>query len=167
MPQTGRNVDATRSVCRGPLAVLRRQPKETCDDSDYLVEKIFPLAVALLVMLVLAQAARALPSDTQQFLSIEDAAKNRLTGGESAKVHPRESSRWFAGVARDVLHEVEQAEKKIGESNGKEFASTVVDLKILPDSAMIALLTADPVRSASFCRQTAMRATRSGSFLSF
>ena len=79
----------------------------------------------------LPEYANALPSDTQQFLSIDDAAKNRMEGIDSAQFSPEESSRWFAGVSKDVLSLVEQAEQQIGEHKNKEFDSTIVDLKIL------------------------------------
>ena len=75
--------------------------------------------------------ARALPSDTQQFLSMDQAGKNRIDGGESAKVHPHESSRWFAKAAADVLALVAKAEQAVGKNRNKEFVSTMVDLRIL------------------------------------
>ncbi len=79
----------------------------------------------------LPEYARALPSDTQQFLSIDNAAKYRLEGIDSAQFSPEESSRWFARVSKDVLSLVEQAEQKIGDNRNKEFDSTIVDLKTL------------------------------------
>ncbi len=79
----------------------------------------------------LPEYAKALPSDTQQFLSIDNAAKYRLEGKDSAKFLPGESSRWFARVSNDVLNLVGQAEQQIGEQRNKEFDSTIVDLKIL------------------------------------
>jgi hypothetical protein len=75
--------------------------------------------------------SRSLPSDTQQFLAISDAAKNRVTGGESAKIHPERSSRWFARAAKDVLDLAAQAEKNIAARESKEFTSTIADLRIL------------------------------------
>jgi len=75
--------------------------------------------------------ARALPSDTQQFLSMDQAGKNRIDGGESAKIHPRESSQWFAKAADDVLALVAKAEGAVGRNKNKEFVSTMVDLRIL------------------------------------
>ncbi len=79
----------------------------------------------------LPEYAKALPSDTQQFLSIDNAAKYRLEGTDSAQFSPEESSRWFARVSKDVLSFVGQAEQKIGEHRNKEFDSTIVDLKVL------------------------------------
>ncbi|MGH9338884.1 MAG: hypothetical protein ACRD1R_04680 [Acidobacteriota bacterium] len=80
--------------------------------------------------------ARADGSDTQQFLSISDAARNRLEGRDSAKLHPLETSQWFAQTAEDVLKLVEQAEAQIGNHRNKEFVSTKVDLKILANLAL-------------------------------
>ena len=79
----------------------------------------------------LPEYAKALPSDTQQFLSIDNAARFRLDRIDSAQFSPEESSRWFARVSRDVLELVGQAEQNIGEHRNKEFNSTIVDLKIL------------------------------------
>jgi hypothetical protein len=79
----------------------------------------------------LPEYSKALPSDTQQFLSIDDAAKYRLEGTDSAQLTPEESSQWFASISKEVLNLVEQAEQKIGGHKNKEFESTIVDLKIL------------------------------------
>jgi hypothetical protein len=79
----------------------------------------------------LPEYAKALPSDTQQFLSIDDAAKNRMEGIDSAQFSPEQSSRWFNSVSKDVLNLVRQAEQQIGEYRNKEFDSTIVDMKIL------------------------------------
>ncbi|HUS71558.1 MAG TPA: hypothetical protein VMY06_00720, partial [Sedimentisphaerales bacterium] len=79
----------------------------------------------------LPEYAKALPSDTQQFLSIDKAAQYQLEGKESAKIWPQESSRWFAQVSEDVMHLVEEAQRRIGRNRNKEFDSTIVDLKIL------------------------------------
>ncbi len=75
--------------------------------------------------------ARAEPSDTQQFLSMDEAARLQLEGGESAKVHPLRTSEWFGRTAVEVLEAVAQAEKHIGSQRNKEFVSTTTDLKIL------------------------------------
>ncbi len=84
----------------------------------------------------LPKYAEALPSDIQQFLSIEEAAANLLEGKESAKIHPEASSAWFAQMGEDVLAMVEQAEKRIGENKNPEFISTMVDLRILANLAL-------------------------------
>ncbi|MHC4702636.1 MAG: hypothetical protein ACYTFQ_18900 [Planctomycetota bacterium] len=79
----------------------------------------------------LPEYAKALPSDTQQFLSIDNAAKYRLEGIDSAQFSPEESSRWFARASADVLDLVGRAERRIGGNRNKEFDSTITDLKIL------------------------------------
>ena len=84
----------------------------------------------------LPRYAEAIPSDTQQFMSFNEAIKNCLEGTESAKIHPLITSEWFDEVAKSVLGEVDEAEKKIGENKNKEFVSTMVDLKILAHLAL-------------------------------
>jgi hypothetical protein len=84
----------------------------------------------------LPEYAGALPSDTQQFLSMDNAAQYQLEGKDSARIWPQESSRWFARISRDVLNLTEQAERRIGGNRNKEFDSTIVDLKILANLAL-------------------------------
>ncbi len=84
----------------------------------------------------LPEYARALPSDTQQFLSMDNAAKYQLEGKGSAMIWPQESSRWFARISSEVLSLVEEARQRIGENRNKEFDSTIVDLKILANLAL-------------------------------
>ncbi|MHC4505470.1 MAG: hypothetical protein ACYTFI_19370, partial [Planctomycetota bacterium] len=80
--------------------------------------------------------AKALPSDTQQFLSMRDAARCRIEGKDSVKIWPEESSRWFARTAASVLEQVKEARKRIGDAGNKEFVSTMVDLRILAGLAL-------------------------------
>ncbi len=80
--------------------------------------------------------AKALPSDTEQFLSIDDAAKCILEGKDSGKIWPHESSAWFARAAADVLGLVAEAEKRIGDHRNKEFVSTLADLRMLANLAL-------------------------------
>jgi hypothetical protein len=84
----------------------------------------------------LPEYARALPSDTQQFLSMDNAAQYQLEGKESARIWPQESSRWFARISRDVLNLAGQAEQRIGGNRNREFDSTIVDLRILANLAL-------------------------------
>ncbi len=84
----------------------------------------------------LPEYAKALPSDTEQFLSMEEAASRRLEGRDSAKIWPAQSSRWFHQIAADVLSLVQQAEGRMGRLANKEFESTVVDLRILANLAL-------------------------------
>ena len=80
--------------------------------------------------------AKADPSDTGQFLSMREAARLRLGGGDSAKIAPARSSAWFAAKAAEVLFAVAQAEKRIGDRRGGEFISTMTDLRILAELAL-------------------------------
>jgi hypothetical protein len=79
--------------------------------------------------------AAAEPSDTEQFVSIQEEARNRLLGKDSAKTKPEATSQWFASLAKEVKEQVQQAEKRVGGRRNKEFDSTVVDLKILASLA--------------------------------
>ncbi len=79
--------------------------------------------------------AKATPSDTEQFESLQDAADDILLGRSSAKVTPMETSKWFARASGDVRRLVAQAEQHVGPHPSKEFVSTIVDLKILSDLA--------------------------------
>jgi hypothetical protein len=79
----------------------------------------------------LPEYAAALPSDTQQFQSFADAARDRLLGQLSCKIHPLASSAWFARLSEEVLSLVDQAEAQVGEARDVEFAATMVDLRIL------------------------------------
>ncbi|MDA2925859.1 hypothetical protein MYX78_01280 [Acidobacteria bacterium AH-259-G07] len=71
------------------------------------------------------------PSDTAQFLGIEEAAGFHLAGKTSPKIWPQENSRWFAKTWQEVLRLVEEAEKRIGSYKNKEFISTMIDMKVL------------------------------------
>jgi hypothetical protein len=80
--------------------------------------------------------AKAEGSDTQQFASFDEEAELLIDGGETAKCRPPETSRWLARAAEDIQAEVAVAEKRSGTRRGKEFDSTVVDLKILANLAL-------------------------------
>jgi hypothetical protein len=75
------------------------------------------------------------PSDTAQFESISDAANDIVHGGESARITPAETSRWFAETSKDVFRLAALAEQHAGAHPGKELVSTVVDLRILANLA--------------------------------
>ena len=83
----------------------------------------------------LPEYVEATPSDTQQFESLKDAAEDILLGRTSPKMTPQQTSAWFARASSDVKRLVGEAEKSAGPHPGKEFASTIVDLKILSDLA--------------------------------
>jgi hypothetical protein len=80
--------------------------------------------------------ARAEGSDTQQFVSFDEEAKNLLEQGETARTRPGQTSRWFAETAADILTQVAEAEQRIGSRRNKEFNSTITDLKILANLAL-------------------------------
>jgi len=75
--------------------------------------------------------ASALPSDTEQFLSITDEAENRLAGRATARIRPQASAAWFDRVADDVLGQVAIAEQVAGHPHTPEFVATIADLRIL------------------------------------
>lgn len=70
-------------------------------------------------------------SDTQQFENPRDEAKRILSGGDTAMRRPQDTARWFARTSADILAHVQRAETAAGAKPGKEFVSTVTDLKIL------------------------------------
>jgi hypothetical protein len=80
--------------------------------------------------------SKAEGSDIQQFVSFDEEAQNQIEGKETAKIRPKETSKWLANMASDVLGQVEQAELRIGDKRNKEFVSTMVDLKILANLAL-------------------------------
>ncbi|HUV66717.1 MAG TPA: hypothetical protein VMW24_22710 [Sedimentisphaerales bacterium] len=79
----------------------------------------------------LPEYAKALPSDTEQFLSMDAAARCILDGEDSGRIRPHQSSAWFEQISKDVLDSVRRAEQRIGTNRNKEFDSTMVDLQIL------------------------------------
>ncbi|MCC9078011.1 hypothetical protein FKZ61_018090 [Litorilinea aerophila] len=83
----------------------------------------------------LPEYAAALPSDTQQFLSMDEAARLLVEGGESAKIHPIASSLWFEQTAAAVLAAVDQACRWAADPQAPEFVATITDLKILAQLA--------------------------------
>ncbi|MGE5610803.1 MAG: hypothetical protein ACM359_16250 [Bacillota bacterium] len=80
--------------------------------------------------------AKAEGSDIQQFASYDEEAKNLMEGGETAKTRPPQTSRWLEQTAREILTQVAEAKKKIGDRRNKESDSTIVDLKILANLAL-------------------------------
>jgi hypothetical protein len=80
--------------------------------------------------------AKAQGSDTQQFASFDEEAAKLIDGGETAKTRPGQTSRWFAKAAEEVLSQVAQAQKCVGNDRNKEFDSTITDLKILANLAI-------------------------------
>jgi hypothetical protein len=80
--------------------------------------------------------ARAEPSDIEQFQSIAAAARQIVEGGASARVSPLATSRWFAQASNDVLRLAAEAEHRAGPNPGREFRSTMIDLRILANLAL-------------------------------
>jgi hypothetical protein len=79
--------------------------------------------------------AKAEGSDIQLFASFDEEARNLIAGTETAKVRPRETSRWFEETAAAIAADLAGAEARIGDHRGKEYESTVVDLEILANLA--------------------------------
>lgn len=79
----------------------------------------------------LPEYAKDHSTDTAQFLSGAQAAANRIAGKASSLRSPEQTSHWFASLSEKVLAEVSKAEHAAGSSPGKEFLSTVTDLRIL------------------------------------
>lgn len=75
-------------------------------------------------------------SDLQQFASFDDEAKMLIEGGESARILPSMTSRWFEQTSEDISRLVSEAEKSGGNTTNKEFISTIADLKILSNLAL-------------------------------
>ena len=84
----------------------------------------------------LATFAKAEGSDVQLFASFDAEARLLIEGDETAMVRPPETSRWFADAAAAISASIAQAEQQIGTHRSAEFASTIVDLKILAQLAL-------------------------------
>jgi len=84
----------------------------------------------------LPEYAHAEPSDMEQFQSFAEAARNLVEGVDSARIAPMATSRWFAEASKDVLELAGRAEQAAGPNPGREFLSTMVDLKILANLAL-------------------------------
>jgi len=75
-------------------------------------------------------------SDIQQFANFDEEARILIKGGESAKILPSMTSRWFEESAIEINKLISEAEKEPGNSANKEFKSTITDLKILANLAL-------------------------------
>lgn len=75
--------------------------------------------------------AKATLSDVELFENFDEEAQLLIENGETAKIRPEETSRWFAQTAEDITTQIAQAENCIGVHRNKEFDSTIIDLKIL------------------------------------
>ncbi|MEO6005041.1 MAG: hypothetical protein ABIZ04_07865 [Opitutus sp.] len=83
----------------------------------------------------LADYARNEGSDVELFENFAQAAQRIFAHGTTAKVTPDATSRWFDATADTILSHVSAAEASIGTHRGKEFDSTLTDLKILAQLA--------------------------------
>jgi hypothetical protein len=83
----------------------------------------------------LAKYAANEGTDVGLFESFDAAAKRILAGEATAKVTPDATSRWFDATADAVLEQVRAAEAAIADKRGKEFDSTMTDLRILAQLA--------------------------------
>jgi hypothetical protein len=84
----------------------------------------------------LSQYAKAEGSDIQQFANYDEEAQILIEGGETAKILPSMTSRWFEQTSSDILKLVAEAEKAIENKENKEFISTITDLNILSGLAL-------------------------------
>jgi hypothetical protein len=71
------------------------------------------------------------PSDTAQFLGIEEAARLHLDGVPSARITPQQNSEWFAQVSRDILGHVREAERRAEPEKSREFVATMIDMRVV------------------------------------
>jgi hypothetical protein len=69
--------------------------------------------------------------DTQQFMGIDEDARNILAGTDSAKLTPEKNSVWFAKTSKDVLDAVGRVRSRSVVATNSELHSTLVDLEIL------------------------------------
>lgn len=76
-------------------------------------------------------ALNSKPSDIQQFASPKEEAELIIKKKPSFRILPSETSKWFSNISKDILNDVEKAEKTIGVYRNNEFVSTITDLKML------------------------------------
>lgn len=76
-------------------------------------------------------ALNSKPSDIQQFASPKEEAELIIKKEPSFRILPSETSKWFSNISKDILSDIENAEKTIGAYRNNEFVSTITDLKML------------------------------------
>jgi hypothetical protein len=79
----------------------------------------------------LDQFASSAGSDIQQFANFDEEAQILIEGGETAKLLPSLTSKWFELTSNAIDSLITEAEKVTDNKDGKEFISTITDLKIL------------------------------------
>jgi hypothetical protein len=75
-------------------------------------------------------------SDIQQFASFDEEARLLVEGGETPRMLPSHTSRWFEETSAKINQQIMEAEKATGNKRSKEFISTITDLKILSNLAL-------------------------------
>jgi hypothetical protein len=76
------------------------------------------------------------PSDTDQFIGIQRAADLYLAGKHDARIWPQQTAHWFENTGNAVLEDVGKAEQAGVPTSNKEFASTMIDMKVLANLAL-------------------------------
>jgi hypothetical protein len=84
----------------------------------------------------LPEYAMAEGSDIQQFASFDEEARLLIEGGETPRMLPSLTSRWFEETSAKINQQIAEAEKASGNTRSKEFISTITDLKILSNLAL-------------------------------
>lgn len=84
----------------------------------------------------LAAYARADITDLQQFTTFDEEARLIREKGETPKMLQSANSRWFFKTYAAISRQISQAQKATGNDGGKEFRSTITDLKILSGLAL-------------------------------
>lgn len=79
----------------------------------------------------LDQFAASSGSDIQQFANFNEEAQILIEGGETAKLLPSMTSKWFELTSDTIDNLIIEAEKATDNKDGKEFISTITDLRIL------------------------------------
>lgn len=79
----------------------------------------------------LAKFAGEEGGDIQQFENPKNEALRLVEGGDTPMTRPQENARWFEQTSAGILAAVKRAEASAGANPGKEFRSTMTDLKIL------------------------------------
>ena len=79
----------------------------------------------------LAKFAALEGSDIEQFMNPRDEARRMLSGEATAMRRPAETAAWFARTSAAILKCVSAADRAAAGTGGKEYASTVTDLRIL------------------------------------
>jgi hypothetical protein len=80
--------------------------------------------------------ARAAGSDLRQFANFDEEAQILIDGGETAKILPSMTSKWFEQTSSDIDKLISKAQKATGNLLNKELNSTLTDIGILSNLAL-------------------------------